>query len=78
MPQMENKKRYTQVQQVISPDKGLKGFTLFKEDAFIKETLAENFYVKKVSGAASNTKRPMTSDGRKPARINDKTFAKYD
>lgn len=43
MPQMNNKKRYSEVQRVVSPnkEKGQKPFHMFREDAFVKNTLAE-------------------------------------
>ena len=55
MPQMENRKRYHEVQNVVSPNpsKGQKPFSLFKEDSFFREILAENqqsFYTKEQGG----------------------------
>ena len=43
MPQMDNKKRYHEVQSVVSPNisKGQKPFIMFKDESFIRSTLAE-------------------------------------
>ena len=68
MPQMANKKRYNQVQRVVSPNKlkGQKPVSLFKEDNFIRDTLKEiNYYEKDSSGMPIEKKktpvRPSTS-----------------
>ena len=55
MPQMENRKRYHEVQNIVSPNpcKNQKPFTLFKDDSFMRDTLAEaqqTFYNKQQGG----------------------------
>ena len=44
MPQMNNKKRYHEVQTVVSPNKakGQKPFKMFKEESMIRQALAED------------------------------------
>ena len=60
MPQMQNKKRYAEVQRVVSPDvrKGQKSVELFKEDAFMKQTLAESAWAKKIQNKKGAVLRP--------------------
>lgn len=66
MPQMENKKRYYEVQKVVQPNekKGQKPFKMFKEDAFIRETLAEAQYSKVIMLGQGRGKVKMFQDKR--------------